>query len=150
MGIPMKKIVPEVRELRNVKHRLELLGTGNLTIIDDAYNSNPISSKSAVETLGEFEGTKIIVTPGMIELKKDQYKYNYEFGTYMADVCDYIYLVGEINEEAMREGAKSKGYNENKIINVSSPQEAMQKIAGLGISGKINVLLENDLPDNYK
>jgi hypothetical protein len=59
-------------------------------------------------------------------------------------------LVGEINEEAMREGAKSKGYNENKIINVSSPQEAMQKIAGLGISGKINVLLENDLPDNYK
>ena len=48
LKVPMKKIAVKVRELQNVKHRLELLPKGNIAIIDDSYNANPISSKSAV------------------------------------------------------------------------------------------------------
>ena len=39
-----------------------------VTIIDDAYNSNPVGSKAAVEPLHMFEGMRILVTPGMVEL----------------------------------------------------------------------------------
>lgn len=150
LDIPLKKIVKQVREIKSVDHRLQILPRGNLTIIDDAYNSNPVSSKSAIDTLGEFPGTKITVTPGMIELGSEEEKYNFEFGKYMTKACDYIFVVGEQNAKAIIDGALSKNYDENKIIKVKSPQEAMAEIGKLNINGEVVVLLENDLPDNYK
>lgn len=149
LKVPMKKIAVKVREIQNVKHRLELLPKGNITIIDDSYNANPISSKSAVDTLGEFKGIKIIVTPGLIELGKEQEKYNYEFGKYMADICDYIFLVGTDNYEAMLKGIKEKNYDEQKVFKVNLPQEAVSQIISWNLKKEVTVLLENDLPDNY-
>ena len=149
LGIPLNKIVNSVREIKNVEHRLELIPHGNLNIIDDSYNSNPISSKSALDTLAEFEGTKIIVTPGLIELGKDEEKYNFELGKYMVNICDYIFLVNSKSAKYILEGINSMNFNEDKIFIVNTPQEAMQHISQLNINNKVAVLLENDLPDNY-
>ena len=149
LGIPLEKIVPAVRNIKSVEHRLQLIPHGDLTIIDDSYNSNPVSSKSALETLSEFEGTKIIVTPGLVELGNDSEKYNFELGKNIADVCDYVFLVGTQYFKSISDGIASKSFDTSRVYNVNSPQEAMNKIASLGINGKITVLLENDLPDNY-
>lgn len=148
LGVPYKKIIPKVKELKPVSHRLELINRGTYTIIDDSYNSNPISSKSAIDTLLEFEGTHIIVTPGLIELGNKENEYNFELGKY-ASKCDYIYLVGEKHSKPIYDGAISTGFDKNKIIICSSPNEAIVHINSLNISGKITILLENDLPDNY-
>lgn len=147
--IPMESVVSRVAEIQSVEHRLQLIKNGNIDIIDDAYNSNPVSSKSAIDTLAEFEGKKIIVTPGLIELGADEEKYNFEFGEYMTNVCDYIFLVNSTPAKFVLEGIESKNYERSKIYTVNSPQEAVQKIASMGL-GKVTVLLENDLPDNYK
>ncbi len=149
LKIPSKKIISKIREIQNVKHRLELINKGPITIIDDSYNANPISSKFAIDTLSEFKGTKIIVTPGLIELGKEQEKYNYEFGKYMAGSCDYIFLVGTDNYEAMLKGIKEEHYNEENIFKVNLPQEAVSKILEWKLQDNVTVLLENDLPDNY-
>jgi len=149
LGVPLKNIVPRIKEIQSVDHRLQVLPHGNLTIIDDSYNSNPVSSKSALDTLNEFEGTKIIVTPGLIELGSDEEKYNFEFGEYITNVCDYIYLVGDKQSKAVLEGINSKNFDENKIFTVNTPNEAVKHISSLNITGNIIVLLENDLPDNY-
>jgi len=145
----MERIVPRIREIKSVEHRLELHSHGNLTIIDDSYNSNPISSKSAIDTLGEFAGTKIIVTPGLIELGEEEEKYNFELGQYMTKVCDYIFLVGKEHSKPIFEGVLSKKFKEDKIFIVNSPEEAMKQISTLQVQGQVTVLLENDLPDNY-
>ena len=149
LNVPMKKISIKIREIQNVKHRLEVLPKGNITIIDDSYNANPISSKSAVDTLGEFKGVKIIVTPGLIELGKEQEKYNYEFGKYMANVCDYIFLVGVDNYESMRRGIQENKFDMKKVFKVNLPQEAVKQIIDWNLKDEVTVLLENDLPDNY-
>ena len=149
LGVPLQNLVSRVRDIKSVEHRLQLISRENLTIIDDSYNSNPISSKSALDTLSEFEGTKIIVTPGLIELGNDENKYNFELGQYMADKCDYIFLVGQEHSKSILEGVLSKKFDENKIFTVNSPQEAMTQISQLNINGNVTVLLENDLPDNY-
>ena len=149
LGIPLERLVPRVREIKNVEHRLQLISRGNINIIDDAYNSNPISSKSAIDTLSEFEGKKIIVTPGLIELGQDGEKYNFEFGEYMCDVCDYIFLVNSTISKYVLKGINSKKYDKDKIFIVNSPQEAVMQITNLGLNDKVTVLLENDLPDNY-
>jgi len=148
LGVKFESMIPRVREIKNVDHRLQLLTKGNMNIIDDSYNSNPVSSKSAIDTLGEFEGVKIIVTPGLIELGRMEDQYNFEFGEYIAGVCDYVFLVGE-HSKKVQEGVESKGFDESKINIVESHQEAMKKITSLGITDKFTVLLENDLPDNY-
>ena len=149
LEIPLERLVPRVREIKSVEHRLQLIPKGNINIIDDAYNSNPVSSKSAIDTLSEFEGTKIIVTPGLIELGGDEEKYNFEFGEYMCNVCDYIFLVNSTISKFILKGINSKNYNKDKIFMVNSPQEAVKQITNMGLSDKVTVLLENDLPDNY-
>ena len=149
LGIPLSKLVHSVREIKSVEHRLQLVSHSNLTILDDSYNSNPISSKSALDTLAEFEGTKIIVTPGLIELGDDEIKYNFEFGQYMTNICDYIFLVKSNSAKAILDGINSTSFNKDKIFNVNTPQEAIDCISKMNINEKITVLLENDLPDNY-
>lgn len=150
LGVRIKSMIPRVREIKNVEHRLQLINRGNINIIDDSYNSNPVSSKLSIEALGEFEGTKIIVTPGLIELGEKQKQYNYELGQNITTVCDYAFIVGKDNSKEIFDGIKSKEFDESRVFFVSSPQEAMQKITELNIQEKITVLLENDLPDNYR
>ena len=67
LGISLTSIKSNIRRLKNIEHRLELVHKGKIDILDNSYNSNPISSKSALNTLSQFKGTKIIVTPGLIE-----------------------------------------------------------------------------------
>lgn len=148
-GVKLENLVSRIREIKNVDHRLQLIRRNNINIIDDSYNSNPVSSKSAIDTLAEFEGTKIIVTPGLIELGEQEDKYNFELGLYIAKVCDYVFLVGKEHSKKIFEGIKFKEFNMEKVFIVESPEEAMQKVFSLGINDKITVLLENDLPDNY-
>ena len=149
LEISLDRLVPRVKEIKSVKHRLQLISRENFNIIDDAYNSNPISSKSAIDTLSEFEGVKIIVTPGLIELGGDEEKFNYEFGKYMCDVCDYIFLVNSTISKYVLNGISSKEFNKNKVFMVNSPQEAVKQITSWGLNDKVTILLENDLPDNY-
>lgn len=149
LGISLNDLVMQVKNLKSVKHRLQLISNKNINIIDDSYNSNPVSSKSALDTLSQFEGTKIIVTPGLIELGNDEKKYNSELGKYACDICDYIFLVNSKQAKYILEGVSSTNFNKNKVFNVNSPEEAMKQILNLNIDYKVTVLLENDLPDNY-
>ena len=149
LGIELNDIVNQVKNLSSVKHRLQLITNKNLNIIDDSYNSNPDSSKSALNTLSQFDGVKIIVTPGLIELGENEKKYNYELGKYCCNVCDYIFLVNSTQSKYVLEGINSTDFNTKKLFTVNSPQEAMKQILDLNINNKVTVLLENDLPDNY-
>lgn len=149
LGISLNDIASQIKNLKSVEHRLQLINYKNFNIIDDSYNSNPVSSKSALDTLAQFDGIKIIVTPGMVELGNDEKRYNYELGKYACNICDYIFLVNSKQAKYVYEGILGTNFNKNKIFNVSSPQEAINKISNLNIKSKVTVLLENDLPDNY-
>ena len=147
LGISIDRLELGVRNVRPVEHRLELKKHGNLSIIDDAYNSNPKGSKMAVEVLGMMPGKTIIVTPGMIELGELQYKANYEFGQIIADnKIDEVILVGEKQTKPILDGLKSKKYKNVHVLN--DVKEAFPLINEL--RGKDTfVLLENDLPDVF-
>lgn len=149
LEIPIKKVQSCIGKMKGVEHRLQLLRHGNMTIIDDSYNANPISAKSALDTLGEFEGSKIIITPGLVELGKDERKYNFELGQDMASICDEIFLVGYEFSRMILEGIYLKKFDKKKIFLVNSPQEAIKKIMETKKNENVTVLLENDLPDNY-
>ncbi|MFI3141727.1 MAG: UDP-N-acetylmuramoyl-tripeptide--D-alanyl-D-alanine ligase [Clostridia bacterium] len=150
LGICLKDLKAQVRRLEGVPHRLELTEKGNLTIIDDAYNSNPSGTKAALEALSLFDGYKILVTPGMVELGEKQYELNCEFGKNAAEVCDFVVLVGEKQAVPIHAGLLENGYDESKIFVANTIQEGLNKVYALNSNGRKKVvLLENDLPDNY-
>ena len=148
-GIPLKELRIPVRRLRPAQHRMEMKESGEVTIIDDAYNSNPIGSKAAVETLALFDGIRILITPGMVELGEDEEEYNRKFGTYAADCCDWILLVGEKHTAPIREGIMSKGFPEGNCRTFGKVEEAIDFAYRIRGEGHKYILLENDLPDNY-
>ena len=55
LGIPLSELKGQVRRLEGVPHRLELKKKNGVTLIDDAYNSNPSGTKAALEALRLFE-----------------------------------------------------------------------------------------------
>lgn len=149
-GIPLEKLVLPVKRIAAVPHRLQLLDKGgDLTFIDDAYNSNPNGCRAALGVLGLFDACKILVTPGMVELGAKQEELNFEFGQEAAAVCDYIVLVGKHQTEPIYNGIKSAGYDMDKVYAADSLGEALDKVRAYQTDKKKIVLLENDLPDNY-
>ncbi|MCR4903522.1 MAG: UDP-N-acetylmuramoyl-tripeptide--D-alanyl-D-alanine ligase [Butyrivibrio sp.] len=150
LGIPMNKLKMAVRRLQPVSHRLELIQRGPITILDDAYNSNPAGAKTAIDTLSLFADTvKILVTPGMVELGEKENELNMEFGRQAAEVCDYIILVGEKQTEYIKKGALEKGFSSEKLFVKNTLNEATALMYELDAGKEKVILLENDLPDNY-
>lgn len=148
-GIPMKSLINTVRNMEPVKHRLELIPGSPKSIIDDAYNSNPAGFKSAIDALSEFEGLKILVTPGMVELGEKEYELNYEAGKYATDKCDYIILVGKEQTKPLQDAISKSKFDKNKLFVVDKIEEAL-KLTNIIEPGKQRtILLENDLPDQY-
>jgi UDP-N-acetylmuramoyl-tripeptide--D-alanyl-D-alanine ligase len=149
MGISMKEMVPVVKRLKPARHRLELLPKGEgLTVIDDAYNSNPEGAGAALEALSMFSGVKVIITPGMVELGEKEEAENRAFGGKIAKVCDYAVLVGERQTRPILEGILEMGYDRARVKVFGSFNEAYQWALSIEADEKV-ILLENDLPDNY-
>ena len=67
----------------------------------------------------------------------------------MTKYCDYIFLVGS-HSQSVLDGVKKEKFEINKVFTVNSPTDAMKQISKLNINENVTVLLENDLPDNYK
>lgn len=150
MGMSLKELELGVKRIRPIEHRLELKKMHDKTIIDDAYNSNPVGSKMALDVLKLMDGLKIVVTPGMIELGTEQYELNKKFGEYISEVADYVILVGEKQTKPILDGLKEKKYKTNNIKVINDVKEAFKIIDEVKIKNKETyVLLENDLPDIF-
>ncbi len=138
-------------KMEPVEHRLELKHRNGLTIIDDAFNSNPIGAKNALDVLSSFEsGKKIVITPGMIELGEREDEMNEEFGRQIArSRVDVAILVGAEQTKAIQMGIESENAERHTEVHVvKSLFEANDLLNSVAVDGDV-VLYENDLPDNY-
>ena len=146
-GMNMEQLKAGVRKVRAVEHRLELKRKGDITFIDDAYNSNPTGSKMAIDVLKMMPGKHIIVTPGMIELGDQEYEKNNEFGMNMKGL-DEVVLVGAEKTKPIQDGLREIGFDESHIHIINDVLKAFDLVNSLK-SGETYVLLENDLPDIF-
>lgn len=124
LGLDIEQIQIGVKRIKTIEHRLELKKYGNINIIDDAYNSNPVGSKMAVDVLNLMDGKKIIVTPGMIELGSEEYSANMEFGRHIASVCDEVILIGEHQTKPILDGLKKEKFSDKKIHILNDVKDA--------------------------
>ncbi len=151
LDVPIPAIQYGVSRIEQVEHRLNMKRTpGGISIIDDAFNSNPDGARMALNVLRRMTGGKrIIITPGMIELGEKQGKYNSEFGQQIAEACDYAIIVGHYNRNDIDYGLKKAKFPEDKIFFAESFAEAQAHLIQIAQPGD-TVLYENDLPDTFQ
>ena len=146
--VPVKDLITAVKRIKNIEHRLSIRKLGNFYQVDDAYNSNPVGAKSALEVLDSVDGYKIVVTPGMIELGNKEYELNKEFGRQIASVADYVILVGEKQTKPILDGLMQEKFDKDKIKVLNDVRESYKLISTID-KKNIYALYENDLPDTY-
>ena len=149
-GLSLEEIAASVAQIEPVEHRLQRIdGPGGVTVIDDAYNSNPAGVRAALEVLGNFPGArKILITPGMVELGDAEEREHRQMGMLAADVCDYVILVGPTRTRAIADGLRTKDFPSERVLVVQDLDEAMRRLQTIVRPGDV-VLFENDLPDTY-
>ncbi len=150
-GIPVEKLQQSVKTIKPVEHRLELKKLGTFYQIDDAYNSNPVGAKGAIDVLSMMPGVKVVVTPGMVELGDKEDYYNEKFGEQIAEKgnIDYVVLIGKKKTLPIRKGLENKNYDMDKVIVYNDVREAYNFIRGINTKEDVYALFENDLPDTY-
>ena len=148
LGVSKKQLQLGVLKVKMIEHRLELKNYGDLTIIDDAYNSNPIGAKAALDVLKMMPGKRIIITPGMIELGIEEGKQNYEFGMAIALACDEVILIGKTQTRPILNGLIAAKFKEENIHILNDVKLAFSLVQKLKTKDTF-VLLENDLPDTF-
>ncbi len=148
-GLTVDQMKKAVLGVKSVEHRLELRPAGNITYIDDSYNSNPVGSKMALDVLKDMPGQRIVMTPGMVELGDKSYELNKKFGTYMKDSADIVILIGEKITKPIKDGLKEVNFNDKNIYVVNSTKEAFSLVKKLANGKEAYCLIENDLPDIY-
>jgi len=67
-GVAIERIAAGLSAWQGVAGRMQRHVTGRVSIINDAYNANPGSTRAAIELLAGCEGMKILVLGDMLEL----------------------------------------------------------------------------------
>jgi len=147
LGIDPENIVIALKSVPQIQHRLEVKKqAGDITFIDDAFNSNPEGFASALTLLRAMPGRKILITPGMVELGAAHDEEHEKIGKLAGEICDVVLLVLPERVPSFITGYKSSG---RQLIEVRSFNEASSWLAQNQKAGDV-VLIENDLPDLYE
>ena len=148
--IRLKTMALAARDIEPIEHRLELKKEGDITIINDAFNSNPAGAKNAIEILAQFQsGRRIIITPGMIELGDLEEEKNREFGRQIGQAdLDLVVLVGQQRTVPIQKGIEETGLPAEQVKIVDSLFKANELMREYVQPGDV-VLYENDLPDSF-
>ena len=147
LGLSLEEIASAIPSLGFVEHRLQLIESNGVHILDDGYNSNVVGARAALDVLRTLSGKKIVVTPGLVELGVLEEKENGELGAQLVGF-DYVILVGETLVTAVMNGYTENGGDRDKITIVPTLAAAQDKLKGLIEKGD-SVLFLNDLPDIY-
>lgn len=94
-------------------------------IIDDSYNSSPVATCEALDTLFliETEGRKIATLGDMMELGKYSIEEHLKLGKLAAEVVHILITVG-LRAREIAEGALAAGMVEEKILQFDEAREA--------------------------
>jgi UDP-N-acetylmuramoyl-tripeptide--D-alanyl-D-alanine ligase len=98
LGVSDIDIETALRSLSPVSRRLQRMTLDAITIIDDAFNANPLSMKLALDVLAESASPgqrRVAILGTMRELGSQTVMYHEEIGTYARSRADLILGVGE-------------------------------------------------------
>lgn len=120
LGLTLPEIAAGIAAVKPVGGRSNLIRCGKHTVIDDCYNANPASMKSALDLLHTANTRKVAILGDMFELGENETALHEEIGRYACDRTDVLLCVGNLAKyiyEAAKEERKSSA--DSKTADVS-------------------------------
>lgn len=132
-GVTIDEIKDVLQGFRVPNMRMEVKRIGELRIINDTYNSNPLSMKQAIEVLRDVttKGRKILIAGDMLELGSFSSRFHHLVGRQAAESgIDLLLAVGRQAEHIVN-GAQEAGMAAKKIHCCSLTKEACGLVSNL-------------------
>jgi len=130
--VPIKDIVQALKSFEFPQGRGQIVRLGQGWLINDTYNANPVSMRSALQTLQAIEARRkrIVVAADMLELGKSSRALHQAMGTAIAVTgVDILITVGRL---AGLMAAKAKSRNKKMQVfacrDVESAQKCLAKV----------------------
>lgn len=132
-GMSDGDIAAGIEAYEPVGGRAAVIEANGYTVINDCYNANPDSMKSAIESLAMCPGRKVAVLGDMYELGTDSVQMHREMG----EVCvkegiDLLIACGELGAD-IAEGAKDAGMTD--VLHFASCEALTEQISALVKNG---------------
>lgn len=108
-GLTKEEIRKGIASVMPVEGRSNIMQFGNLTLIDDCYNANPVSMRAALDLLGSVEGRTIAILGDMGELGEKTAIFHEEIGAYAVEKkITWLICVGKLSRFMYQGGCKAK------------------------------------------
>ena len=103
LGLTPQQICARIESAGTISGRTNMIHAGDLLVIDDCYNANPVSMKASLDVLSQAEGRKIAVLGDMGELGDKEKELHYEVGEHLAGKkIDVLFTAGTLAKEIAR------------------------------------------------
>ena len=127
----LKELKEGLEQFQPSPMRMQMITHHSMTVINDAYNANPSSMKSAMNTLKSFacQGRKIAVLGDMFELGDLSQSAHYTVGQLAAHIpVDRLFLLGEYARDTAK-GAMDAGLTASRIVIGESHEHLATELA---------------------
>jgi UDP-N-acetylmuramoyl-tripeptide--D-alanyl-D-alanine ligase len=145
LGVSQPELLERVRRVSAIENRSNVVtAASGVAVIDDTFNANPASAASALKVLAGLApgGRRVVVTPGLVELGRDQYGENLALARRIAFNRMELVIVNRTNAVPLTIGF------EGPVRRFNTRDEAVTWVRSALVPGDA-VLYLNDLPDHY-
>ena len=145
LGVRTDELLDRLRRVEAVENRSNVVtAASGVEVIDDTFNANPASAASALKLLSSLplSGRRVVVTPGLIELGREQYGENLALARKIAFIEAELVIVNRTNAVPL-----SIGFT-GPVRRFNTRDEAVTWVRSALVAGD-GVLYLNDLPDHY-
>jgi len=137
LGVGLAGIAAGLQAFQPCPGRMELLELpGNIVVLEDSYNANPLSVHAALVALHDLgtPGQRIAVLGDMLELGQSAPELHHQIGILAATRVDRLFTYGTLAEE-IAHGAKDAGLPAEKIFVAKSHEELVGRLLDVLKSG---------------
>ncbi len=146
-NIPINDIKKGIETFVLTKKRMEIIKVNDITLINDCYNANVDSMRSAINYLGTLNGRKIAILGDMLELGEYSKKLHIEVANILiSNNIDYVITVGK-ESKIIYDTLLNNNYD-NRVFHYNSNIDAFNKYKEIVKKGDY-VLLKASLGMNF-
>jgi len=137
LGLSDEQIQTQLSTLEPVAHRLQRIDAGGKVILDDSFNGNIDGMMAAFELASTYEGRKVVITPGLVEVDDEL---NVQVAKRANEVFDVVVVTGDLNYAIFKEHVDVE-----KLVKLATKGDMEELLIEQTVAGDL-ILFANDAP----